>query len=895
LVKNTSSLRQTTPFYTRRGLKERSRGMKSLIGTVRQYKRDGLTVERMIKDLCEWVPEEAVRASWAEYEQLPLQIRKLDMSSTLRDPRLEYTLWYDGPQPDDWYWPALKQALIQEGWQPEAIEQLDRSSTKIVSFLEAPGSKTIKTRGLVVGYVQSGKTANYSAVIAKAADAGYRLFIVLSGLTDQLRNQTQRRLVQEIAELNDHNKKTWYTLTDSDADFVTPAGNASTLLSNLDLRLLAIVKKNAAILRRLRNWLRNGLKEVRNSCPVLIIDDEADQASVNASSSKEKRTTINQLILEILEAMPKTAYVGYTATPFANVFIDLADNNLYPTDFIIDLPCPPDYFGAERIFGRDPLMVDEGNQQFDGLDVINIIPDEEVPDLKPAGPKERGDFQPAITTELENALHYFWMATAARQVRDGQKDHSTMLIHTTLYTDVQDRFRPLLSRYRDHFRVRLRDKDQGLIDRLHAQWEEGQQAVPSSDLNLRPVSFEALLPALQNVVADTEIVIENSRSLLRLEYGNEVPKSVIVVGGNILSRGLTLEGLIVSFFIRTANAYDTLLQMGRWFGYRQGYEDLPRIWMTRELQGFFHDMATVEQEIREDIKLYELEGVTPREFALRVRSHPSLEITSRLKMQTATPCSVSFAASFHQTILFRHTDRDWLTDNLEAGRALIRNMKQSGMIPVPGIREQNILFRDVPVQTIRSFLQRYHFHELNKAFSTDLIIEYIDAQNRLGALLSWNVVIVTRKQALKDGPEKLIDLGLDNPLPLLNRSRLQTDGATDYANLGVIANGYGDIVADLGLPDEEVRKTSAPALRAMRPAGIGLLLLYPIDKDSQPRQTEKKSGRNIRVALEAAEHLLGVAFAFPPTPADQTTPQSYLTNSSVAPCEEEKLLDEGES
>src|SRR5260370_757521 len=380
--------------------------MNSLIGTVRQYKRNGLAVEQMIKDLCEWIPEEKVRSAWVEYEGLPLQIRKLDQSTTLRDPRLEYTLWYDGPQEDDHYWPALKQVLIQKGWRSGAIKRLDRSSLKIVSFLEAPNSKSIRVRGLVVGYVQSGKTANYSAVIAKAADAGYRLFIVLSGLTDQLRNQTQRRLAQEITEQNDYNRKNWDTLTNAGADFVTPAGSASTLLPNPNLRLLAVVKKNAGILRRLRNWLRNGLKDVRNSCPVLIIDDEADQASVNASSSKEKRTAINRLILEILEAMPKTAYVGYTATPFANVFIDLADNDLYPADFIIDLPCPPDYFGAERIFGRDPLIIDGESQQFDGLDVINIIPDEEIIDLKPANLKEREDFQPAITTELENALHY---------------------------------------------------------------------------------------------------------------------------------------------------------------------------------------------------------------------------------------------------------------------------------------------------------------------------------------------------------------------------------------------------------------------------------------------------------------------------------------------------------
>jgi len=866
--------------------------MDSLIGTVRQYKRNGQTIEQMLKDLCEWIPEDKIRAVWAEYEQLPLQIRKLDQSATLQDAHLKNNRWYDGPQEDDHYWPALKQALIQKGWKSETIEQLDYASTKIVSFLEAPGGKSISTRGLVVGYVQSGKTANYSAVIAKAADAGYRLFIVLSGLTDQLRNQTQRRLAQEITELNDYNRTNWFTLTNAGADFVTPAGSASTLLPNPNLRLLAVVKKNAAILRRLRNWLRNGLKEVRSSCPVLIIDDEADQASVNASSSKEKRTAINRLILEILQAMPKTAYVGYTATPFANVFVDLADNNLYPADFIIDLPRLPDYFGAERIFGRDLLTVDGDDQQFEGLDVIRIIPVEEIEDLKPARLKDRDDFQPAITAEMENALHYFWMATAARQVRSGKKDHSTMLIHTTLYADMQDRFRPLLLGYRDNFRLRLRNRDQKLLDRLRTQWNEEHQAVPSSDFGLSSVTFDTLLSVLLNIVDDTDICIENSRSLSRLEYEDGNPRTVIVVGGNILSRGLTLEGLIVSFFIRAANAYDTLLQMGRWFGYRRGYEDLSRIWMTDELRRFFYDMATVEQEIREDIKLYELEGVTPREFALRVRSHPSLEITSRLKMQTAVECKVSFADSFHQTILFRHTDSAWLARNLEAGRVLIRNIRQSDISPASGGREQNVLFRGAPVQFIRNFLQQYQFHELNKAFSSELITQFIDAQNRLGTLLKWNVVIVTRKQTLKDGPEKLVDLGLDEPIPLLNRSRLQTDSAIDYASLGVIANGPGDIVADLGLAEEELKKP-APNLRAMRPKEVGLLLLYPIDKDSDARQEKKKSSRNIRIDLNAAEHLLGVAFVFPPT--DQATPQSYMTNSSVASYEvEEELPDEND-
>jgi hypothetical protein len=869
--------------------------MDNLIDVVRKYKRSGDTIEALIKGLGEWVPEEKIREIWALYDLLPLQIRKLDESTTLQDPRLASTLWYDGPQANDRYWPALKQMLVQKGWMTDAIERLDRSSTKIVSFLEAPYNASINTRGLVIGYVQSGKTANYSAVIAKAADAGYRLFIVLSGLTDQLRNQTQRRLAQEITKLNDRNERDWFTLTNIGADFVAPAGNASTLLPRQNLRLLAVVKKNATILRRLYDWLDKTLKDVAASCPVLIIDDEADQASVNASRSQDKRTAINGLILDILKAMPKTAYVGYTATPFANVFIDLTTNNLYPTDFIIDLPRPADYFGAERIFGRDSLIADGEDQQSEILDVVRLIPPEEVSYLKPGSPKDRADFQPEITLELEKALHYYWMATAARQIRDGEKNHSTMLIHTTLYRESQDRFRPLLSLYREKFRQRLRNNDQNLINRLQALWEKEQQAVPSSDSGLLSVSFAALLPMLQGVVYNTDVVIENSSSLSRLEYDDKNPKPVIVVGGNILSRGLTLEGLIVSFFIRTANAYDTLLQMGRWFGYRRGYEDLPRIWMTEELQGFFYDMATVEQEIREDIKLYELEGVTPREFAVRVRSHKSLEITSRLKMQTTVACEVSFADKFHQTILFRHTEIDWLSENLEAGRALIKNIRQLGIISVPGGREQQVVFRDIPVQLIRKFLGQYQFHEYNKAFSSQLLTGYIDAQNRLGSLLYWNVVIVTRKQMLKDSPEKLIDLGLDNLVPLLNRSRLVTDAATEYASLGVIANGYGDIVADLNLPEDEVRKMGGAALRKERPPKIGLLLLYPIDKDSEPRKIGKKSGRNIRTTLNAVEHLLGIAFAFPPVPADQMTPQSYVVNASVGSYEVEELLDDEES
>jgi hypothetical protein len=865
-----------------------------LVNILKTYVRGGKTVDAAIKDLSSYVSEVMLRAARTTYERDAAQVRNADQSTTLKDKRLDRLLWYMGPQEDDLYWPALKQALLQRGWSLQAIEQLDTSSSKIISFLEPPATGRIKTRGLVVGYVQSGKTANYSAVIAKAADVGYKLFIVLSGLTDQLRNQTQERLAREITQLNERNQERWFSLTFPDRDFyVAPIGNANSLLTRRsEMRVLGVVKKNASVLRRLRKWLNEAQPGVKNNCPVLIIDDEADQASVNTSQSREKRTAINGLIRDILNAMPKAAYIGYTATPFATVLIDpLPNDDLYPRDFIIDLPRPAGYFGAERIFGRDLLSQDSEDQAFDGLDVIRRIPDEEVEDLRPTGKNTREEFWPALTPSLKDAINYFWLATAARVAR-GQDEHSTMLIHTTLYTITHERFGPLLIRYRTDFLRRLGQGSNELRQQLCHQWEEEQQAVPSEALGLSPIPFDRLQPYLYDVVQKTSIVIENSRSEQRLGYEGDSAKVQIVVGGNILSRGLTLEGLVVSFFLRTADAYDTLLQMGRWFGYRSGYEDLPRIWMTDELKNYFRDLATVEEEIRNDIKLYELEGRTPTDFGVRIRTHPALEITSRLKMQAAIDCSVSFENDFRQTILFNHKDRDWLRQNLEATRILVRHIQQGDIIPDD--REQKIIFKDVPVTLITAFLAQYRFHERNKAFSSALLAGYIRDQNRHGDLLKWNVVIVSRRPRKEDGPEKLIDLGFSRSLPLLNRSRLEIDAAATYADLGVIANGYGDIVADLDLPSEEIKGASAAVLKMKRPIGTGLLLLYPIDKDSVPMRGERILRRGIRRPLEAVEHLIGVAFAFPK--ASKPTPQGYKTAdlSRIARDEEEELPEDEE-
>ena len=388
---------------------------------------------------------------------------------TLRDPPIivEHGMaeWYPGPSDDDVFWPPLKAYLAQKGW-GTAIESLDRSSTLVVSRLAPPGLADIQTRGLVVGYVQSGKTANFTAVVSKAADVNYRMFVVLSGLTNSLRNQTQIRLEAELCDLN---PSRWLTLTQGDRDF------NGRMPVNVDYalspgpKILVVLKKNPSVLRRFINWFSGGTDTLKQNCPMLVIDDECDQASVNTSRNEARRTVINQLILSLLRSSRKAAYVGYTATPFANVLNEPPlDENLYPRHFILSLPRPQNYFGPERIFGRERLRIDEDDAEVDGLDVIRSVPEDDAMRLRGGSDA----FRPTIVASLEQALRYFWMATSARLVRATKVDFSTMLVHTTLKTDLHENFRKELVAFQKKFLTRLQEGTDALRDELETQWNE---------------------------------------------------------------------------------------------------------------------------------------------------------------------------------------------------------------------------------------------------------------------------------------------------------------------------------------------------------------------------------------------------------------------------------------
>lgn len=778
---------------------------------------------------------------------------------TLKDP-LAFTSdrsnpWYGGPNSTDRFWPPLRRYLLEvKKWPPNVVSSLDDSTTKILSLMQPPNRGTVDTRGLVVGYVQSGKTANYTALIAKAVDVGYRLIIILAGIHNSLRSQTQARITKELVN---RDRARWFEMTNIDADFRDARNTDAFLSEHGGSRLLFVVKKNATVLRRLLKWLEDGSAMALQACPTLIIDDEADQAGLNASKIPNTRTVINKLIHQILETLPKVAYVGYTATPFANVLIDPAGDQLYPRDFIVALSKPVGYFGAEQLFGRERLSEDDDEFETTELDVIRLIPDPDVEVLRPKSRSSVDDFAPSVPQSLQDALLYFLLSVCARRVR-GHNDHCSMLIHTTVYTAAHQALESAVTTYWKHCQRGLRNKSQkSIMTRLEQLWSSESARVPAAHWSLPFHTFEELRPHLLPVLKEAQIVVENGPSAIRLNYSDE-PRVQIAIGGNSLSRGLTLEGLLVSYFLRTTTAYDTLLQMGRWFGYRFGYEDLPRIWMTAELKEYFFTLATVEQEIRNDIARYERENLTPRDFGVRIRQHPKLAVTSALKMQKAVDCEISYSGTTNQTRFFKHHDAPWLADNIAATRALLESLGP------PSPERQGKVFLDVPVERIIEFLRCYRVHEEHTDIQTPNLIEYIESQNDKLALTRWSVVVA---ELLEPDPALLtLDLTSTISVNLVNRARRDRNNVP-YADLGTITT---QSFFSLDLPPGR-NSTSIRNIRRDKD-DPPLLVLIPIGRNSYPGRDTKGAKR---VKLEAINDIIGMSLSFPVS--ETPTPQRYVT------------------
>ena len=769
---------------------------------------------------------------------------------SIKTPRPE---WYVGPKVGDRQWPALEGYLIgTKGWNPETtVASIDQSSGEIVSLLENPRKETFLCRGLVVGYVQSGKTANMTAVIAKAVDSGYNFVVVLAGVTDKLRQQTQRRLEADLVKRRPADW-TLLTTTEREGEFRKPAQGH---LQPSPRVQLCVMKKNIAPLQRLLECIEKTPAEEISRLRILLIDDECDQAGVNSASSEANITGINLRIRQILKAAPAISYVGYTATPFANILINpYADetedlDDLYPADFITALPLPEGYFGTETIFGRPPKDPSDPQPEEDGLDMVRPVPVADEALLQPATRKDQAAFAPAMADSLRDAILYFIATCAARRVRGQAGEHMTMLIHTSAYVRMHEAIAEMVTAWVTVNGGAIAKVAGPLGARMRELWKLEAGRLPPEYATEAPVPFEQLRAHLADVMAALKVPVENGSSDDRIDYTGD-PMTYIVIGGSILARGLTLDGLAVSYFLRSSSQYDTLLQMGRWFGFREGYQDLQRLWMPREMQLRFRALAVIESEIREEMSGYSrAPSITPMDVAVRIRRIPGMAIVSRNRMRHAGRTEIGFWGRHVQTIRFARREKTVLEANWRAGGQLLEAAALQGK--AGGIAGR-ILYDDVPRQAVTSFLRSYVIDGSHQDLRTELLLSFIDKY--ADELRLWNVGLMQSD----DGVPSDIALGPLAAPRLLRRSALKSS-TDDIADIKALMS-KADVAFDCD-PARVDTKLDWEALKAERRTVAGdrpLLVLYPIDRASLPRDGSKS-----REPLDTPHHVLGFGLVFP--------------------------------
>ena len=757
--------------------------------------------------------------------------------------------WYTGPSPLHRQWNALQQFIANElKWNETTIQSLDESSSEVLSLMPNPATSQFRSRGLVLGYVQSGKTANMTAVIAKAVDVGYNLIVVLGGTTNKLRAQTQRRLERDIVDRHpDH----WllYTKATDEGDFIRPA-NGKFIMPIEGRAQLVVIKKECSRLEGFLETARSSTAATLKALRVLIIDDECDQASVNSSTEEDTTTRTNELIRRILHAFHAVSYVGYTATPFANVFINpipsdgQPTDDLYPADFITMLDRPVGYFGAREVFRLDNPDPDSDSPESDGMGMLRLIPADEVSKMVPSGSRKAADFHPALVPSMEKAILWFIASCALRSLRGQGAEHMSMLVHTSALIEQHERLADIIRYWLDEHSAALlagSGKVWEMFRKVYAE-ETGKVAL-DRDFPC-PVDADSLRDALPGVFGKLVVTVENSMSEERLDYTGAA-RANIIVGGSVLARGLTLEGLCVSLFLRTSRQYDTLLQMGRWFGYRHGYADLPRLWTTGRLIADFRSLAVIEEEIRDDISRYrEDPDITPMDIAVRVRSIPGLAITSAAKMRHAYRTSVSFEGKHIQTIRFNHRDAVLVKSNWEAAAGLFAECDQHGQ------RAGN-LFRGVPIEAIRRFLRSYSISDAHFDLDGRMLVDYLNKSEDLYP--RWNVAVVTPASGNRLSARELGPMGNTR---LITRSKL-ADTKNGHADIKALMS-KSDILVDATQESAAAGKTpSWDACKALRP-DVPLLLVYPIDSHSPPRDPGSE-----RKPLDAVADLIGIGIVFP--------------------------------
>ena len=819
--------------------------------------------------------------------------------------------WLSAARRVEWrYWQRYREWLERE-LSFKAVEALDQSTNLILGLLEDPTRDGWwDRRGLVVGHVQSGKTGNYTGLICKAADAGYKIIIVLAGLHNNLRSQTQMRLDEgflgyETKAIQSDIAVVGVGEIDGDPrirpNYATNRSNAGdfnrAIAKNLGITpeqrpWLFVVKKNKSVLDLLLRWIRNYVTNIQDpqtgrrivtNLPLLLIDDEADHASVDTGEQvfdadgnpdeDHQPTAINSLVRQIIHSFARSAYVGYTATPFANIFIHergetrLEGPDLFPASFITNLAAPSNYIGPATVFGVPGI---EGRTQ--GLPLVRKMGEPERPDgtliWMPQSHKSNHvplfEDQDRLPPSLINAIDSFLLACAAKRLRRQANTHSSMLVHVTRFVAVQQLVYHQVEEYIRQLKQRLlrRIDHEQTLERLRAQWQSDFEPTTNSlrekmpELNIPPAfTWEEVAGVFPETISELEIRMINGTAKDALDYSDRPSLTVIAIGGDKLARGLTLEGLCVSYFLRASRMYDTLMQMGRWFGYRPGYLDLCRLYTTPELAEWFAHISDAGEELRKEFDLMAESGATPREYGLRVQSHPVLMVTSHLKMRAAKNLMLSFSGQLVETVALRR-ELDVLEWNLDAMRRMVSKLQDPEENPVRfrnGARQQwtGYLWARVDASDVIDFLMQYKTHPEAYKVQSQLLAEFVQSMVNRGELTRWTVAL------LGGGEGASLPVGAGIDVDMLQRRA--NAARSDRYSIGRLLSSRDEAIdldetawkaalkltRDAWRPDagraqsQQIPDTpNGPAIRKIRGFGTegvqahrerGLLLLYALD------------------------------------------------------------------
>lgn len=827
------------------------------------------------------------------------------------DREAKYWLYKEKDRISHPFFDRYKLYLSNDGFEPKVIKNIELSCEQILARCANPKTTALteKKKGLVVGDVQSGKTANYLGLINMAYDYGYRIVVLLAGTTNSLREQTQKRTDSGVIgaksdsigntieflgvglNTNEHFAVPFTNQVNDFKKFVQK--NLNVAIADINKPVVLVVKKIKSVLESVAERLQSELSEKGLDCrSILIIDDEADNASITTSKDPEKPTTINRCIRDIFNKFPIASYVGYTATPFANIFINPYDDesylDLFPTDFIAQLHAPSTYFGGRLVFPNNDTrskyvrLISENEPNF-----LPVVHDKYIP-------------YPAMADSLKEAINSFVICNVIRTLRGHGLKHRSMMINITRFNDTQALVWERVTEYLEALRNAIEQLSdmpltlfcknrycRALYELYHNDdfFKEIREGNP--DIGTDPVAWEAIQQGLYEEIKKFIVVVINSRNgqmnnidpsgrKKRFDYDDKKDEGarVIAIGGMVLSRGLTLEGLMTSYYSRNAGAYDTLLQMCRWFGYRPKYMDLCRIYLTQVSIDQFDAVLTATEDLKEQFSEMKLRDKKPIDFGLMIKECPdtletTLLITSRNKMRGTQV----FERRLNYSGVYADTSKMSKSptanrQNLDAFNRFCNNVSFSWKTKDGDpTTHRYYMAQNVSQHYIAQLFRDLSIPIENKKFNTNGLAEYIEDSDKFPY---WDVVIA-------NGNSK--DSSLFMEVHPVERS-FHMRSENDLIRIG----GSNNRVLDPGLLNAGLWYRDGEALSAKEYCNhreVPILVVFPIDLKCEDEENEANAFE--RVWKSEAKNglggnvLLAFAYGFPGT--DSKTMVKYRANA----------------